>query len=131
MLPHKHLIIKAKSKHPPRTPESMEYFIGYIISEMDMKVAKGLAKNPQAYYCQLPGNEGITGMGILETSHIAIHVWDAPVQNLSEIQIDIYTCSELDVDDIYRLLRPIEITTVHHLVIDRENLKITDEFAAF
>ena len=27
-------------------------------------------------YCKMEGNRGITGIAVIETSHIAIHVWD-------------------------------------------------------
>ena len=61
-------------------------FIDYI----DMKILMG----PYVKYCTMEGNRGITGIAVIETSHIAIHVWDEPVPAL--MQIDIYSCAEFD-----------------------------------
>ena len=42
----------------------------------------------------MEGNRGITGIAVIETSHIAIHVWDEP--NPALMQIDVYSCAEFD-----------------------------------
>ena len=49
---------------------------------------------PYVKYCKMEGNRGITGIAVIETSHIAIHVWDEPVPAL--MQIDVYSCAEFD-----------------------------------
>tara|TARA_B100000287_G_scaffold145734_1_gene137536 strand:+ start:2132 stop:2404 length:273 start_codon:yes stop_codon:yes gene_type:complete len=49
---------------------------------------------PYVKYCDMEGNRGITGIAVIETSHVAIHVWDEPYPAL--MQIDIYSCSEFD-----------------------------------
>jgi S-adenosylmethionine/arginine decarboxylase-like enzyme len=55
-----------------------------------MKIMLG----PYVAYCDKPGNRGITGIAVIETSHIAIHVWDEPVPAL--VQFDVYSCAEFD-----------------------------------
>ena len=61
-----------------------------FIASINMKVMLG----PYVAYCNNEGNRGITGVAVIETSHIAIHVWDEPVPAL--MQIDIYSCAEFN-----------------------------------
>ena len=39
----------------------------------------------------MPGNRGVTAFAIIETSHIAMHIWDEP--NPALVQLDVYTCA--------------------------------------
>ncbi len=39
-------------------------------------------------------NRGITAISVIETSHIAMHVWDEPQPAL--MQLDIYSCAEFN-----------------------------------
>ena len=58
---------------------------------IDMKTIKG----PFASYVNNIGNRGITGFVMIETSHIAIHIWDEPDPAL--VQFDVYSCADFDV----------------------------------
>ena len=49
---------------------------------------------PYVKYCDTPGNRGITGVAVIETSHIALHVWDETEPAI--MQFDVYSCSEFD-----------------------------------
>ena len=64
----------------------LEEFIGFI----GMKIMMG----PYVAYCENEGNRGITGIAVIETSHIAMHVWDEPVPAM--MQLDVYSCAEFD-----------------------------------
>jgi S-adenosylmethionine/arginine decarboxylase-like enzyme len=66
----------------------------------------------------MPGNEGLTGVVVIETSHIAIHVWDAVEPAL--VQLDVYTCSTLDKDIIFAELEQWNPTKVEYKYLDRE-----------
>ena len=65
-----------------------------FIRSINMKLFMG----PYVKYCKMPGNRGITAVAIIETSHIAMHIWDEVSPAL--MQFDVYSCSELDVKDI-------------------------------
>ena len=54
---------------------------------------------PYVKYCNMPGNRGITAVAIIETSHIAMHIWDEPKPAL--MQMDVYSCGEFDVTQIF------------------------------
>ena len=81
---------------------------------------------PTASYCKMTGNRGVTAFAIIETSHIAMHIWDEP--NPALIQLDVYTCSEMNPEDVLPLLNELNPTRVEYKFLDREkNLKILEE----
>ena len=90
LLIHKHLIIRAEVNNPPRDVEYLTNWLKDFISFINMKIMLG----PYVAYCDKPGNRGITGVSVIETSHIAVHVWDEPVPAL--VQFDVYSCAEFD-----------------------------------
>ena len=56
---------------------------------------------------------------MIETSHIAIHVWDEPVPAM--MQLDVYSCAEFDP---YRIAEKIKndfnVTKLDYKVLNRE-----------
>ena len=90
LLIHKHLIIRADINNPPKDVDQLTEWLKDFIASINMKVMLG----PYVAYCNNEGNRGITGVAVIETSHIAIHVWDEPVPAL--MQIDIYSCAEFN-----------------------------------
>ena len=74
---------------------------------------------PLASYVDVPGNCGVTGVVIIETSHIAIHVWDEP--NPALIQLDVYTCGPFNKQDIFNELQQFEPSKVEWKFLDREH----------
>jgi S-adenosylmethionine/arginine decarboxylase-like enzyme len=90
LLIHKHLIIRAEVNNPPKDVNKLTEWLKDFISSINMKVMLG----PYVAYCNNEGNRGITGVAVIETSHIAMHVWDEPVPAL--MQIDIYSCAEFN-----------------------------------
>lgn len=88
---HKHLLVNAKVKDPMKTEESAIDFLTRLVERIDMKIIKG----PFASYVDKEGNRGLTAIVMIETSHIAFHIWDEP--NPSVVQFDLYTCGLLDI----------------------------------
>ena len=79
-----------------------------------------------AYYCNKEGNRGRTCVTVIETSHIAFHCWDE--QDPAMLQLDVYTCSELDEDTIFKQLETFQPTKITYKYYDRENnLKLVKE----
>jgi S-adenosylmethionine/arginine decarboxylase-like enzyme len=80
-----------------------------------MKIFMG----PYVKYCNMPGNRGITAVAIIETSHIAMHVWDEVSPAL--MQFDVYSCSELDPEEICKKIKKdFEITKIEYKFLNRE-----------
>jgi len=90
ILIHKHLIVRAEINNPPKDIEYLKSWMSDFIKFINMKVMLG----PYVAYCDNVGNRGITGVAVIETSHIAIHVWDEP--NPALMQLDVYSCANFD-----------------------------------
>jgi len=90
VLIHKHLIIRAEANRVPTDEKKLTIWMKDFIASIDMKILMG----PYVKYCTMEGNRGITGIAVIETSHITIHVWDEP--NPALMQIDVYSCAEFD-----------------------------------
>lgn len=119
MLEHQHVIVRAEVLNPPKSPEFIKEWLANVIESIGMKLAVGLEANPIAYYCDLEGNEGLTGAAILETSHTAIHVWDA--DSPAVVQYDLYSCSKIDLDTIFAHLEQFKPVKIEYTFLDREN----------
>ena len=116
VLVHKHLIVRAEAINPPMNEEFLTTWLQDFIKYINMKVLTG----PYVIYHDVPGNRGITGAAIIETSHIVMHVWDEPSPAL--MQFDVYSCGEFDPEQICRLIqRDFEITKIDYKFLDREN----------
>ena len=80
-----------------------------------MKIIKG----PFAGYVTKEGNRGITGVVMIETSHIAIHVWDETTPAL--VQCDVYSCAEFSSNEVLAEFLNMEVTKIDHVLLDRAN----------
>jgi S-adenosylmethionine/arginine decarboxylase-like enzyme len=115
ILEHKHLIIRAELKNPPKCAEAIQDWMKLLVDKIDMKILMG----PYAVYSDMVGNQGLTAVTIIETSHIAMHVWDEVDPAL--MQLDVYTCSKLNVDDVFLALSDFMPVNVEFKYIDREH----------
>ena len=116
LLVHKHLIVRAEAVRPPMDEMYLTEWLQDFITSINMKVLMG----PYVIYHNVPGNRGITGAAIIETSHIVMHVWDECSPAL--MQFDVYSCGEFDPEQICRLIqRDFEITKIDYKFLDREN----------
>ena len=112
---HKHLIIRAEANKVPTDEEQLQHWMREFIDSIDMKILMG----PYVKYCNVEGNRGITGIAVIETSHIAIHVWDEP--NPALMQIDVYSCAEFDVDEIAEKIKSdFDVIKLDYKYLNRE-----------
>jgi S-adenosylmethionine/arginine decarboxylase-like enzyme len=112
---HKHLIVRAEVSNPPRYEENIVDWTKNLIRDIGMKIMMG----PYAKYCTLEGNKGYTCITVIETSHVAIHIWDEPSPKL--IQLDVYTCSDLDINTIFDALEKFDPVKIDYKYLDRES----------
>jgi S-adenosylmethionine/arginine decarboxylase-like enzyme len=115
MLEHKHLIIRAEVKNPPTNEEWACKWISELVKDIDMKILMG----PYAKYLDVAGNRGLTCVTIIETSHIAMHVWDETDPAL--MQLDVYTCGSLDIDKVLEKIKIFDPVKIEYKFLDREN----------
>lgn len=112
---HKHLLIRAEVSEPPKTEEHIIFWIKTLIKKIDMKILAG----PYASKVTKKGNAGITGVAIIETSHIVMHTWDE--NNPSLIQLDVYSCKDFKETDVLDSLSEFKPIEVDYKYFDREN----------
>ena len=112
---HKHLIIRAEANRVPTDEEQLTEWLKEFIDSISMKILMG----PYVKYCKMEGNRGITGIAVIETSHIAIHVWDEP--NPALMQIDVYSCAEFNVDEIANKIKSdFDVVKLDYKYLNRE-----------
>lgn len=115
MLFHKHLLVNAKVNSPIQNEQEAIDFLTRLVSEIDMKIIKG----PFAHYVDKPGNKGLTAIVMIETSHIAFHIWDE--EEPGSLQFDLYTCGSLDTPKVMELLNErFDIEDMDWVLLDRE-----------
>ena len=114
---HKHIIIRAECNNPPMWPDDAIAWWNKLVVDIGMKKLD-VEHNPICGYVDTPGNSGLTIAGIIETSHIAMHVWDEIDPYL--IQIDVYTCSSLDTSVVMKALEQFEPVGIETKFLDRE-----------
>jgi S-adenosylmethionine/arginine decarboxylase-like enzyme len=112
---HKHLIIRAEVGNPLKEEQLAIDWMNSLIEKIGMKVMMG----PFAKYLDVVGNRGLTAVAIIETSHIALHVWDEDKPAL--LQLDVYTCGPLDPYDVVEALREFHPVKIEMKYLDREN----------
>ena len=112
---HKHLLIRAEVNKPPASEEHIIFWLKNLIKKIDMKILAG----PYATKVTKKGNAGITGVAIIETSHVVIHTWDE--NNPALIQLDVYSCKDFKKSDILECLEEFETVQVDYKYFDREN----------
>lgn len=115
MLQHKHLLIRAEVNNPPTDEEYIKEWFKRLISDIGMKLLRG----PISAYVDVPGNKGLTCVAIIETSHIAMHVWDEDHPGL--MQLDVYTCGEFDPQKVFNAIGEFGPTKVDFKYLDREH----------
>ena len=89
-------------------------FLRRMIKAIGMKAMYG----PVASYSKMPGNKGLTAFAIIETSHIAMHIWDET--NPALVQLDVYTCGPFEPQSVLDLLQELKPTKVEFKYLDRE-----------
>ena len=94
---HKHLIVRTNIGWCPQEEDlnKVSDWIRSLIKKIDMKLLAG----PYTTYVKEKGNKGMTSIAIIETSHIALHIWDEVNPGL--MQLDVYSCANFDPQDVF------------------------------
>ena len=113
MLDHKHLITKGQLDRV-LTVEDVTNLINELVQALDMKYVETMPINPVVGY---EPNEypGVSGVGIITTSHIAIHTWDKTMQ----YQLDIYSCKTFTKDTVHAVTKKYGLNEESIRIFDR------------
>jgi S-adenosylmethionine/arginine decarboxylase-like enzyme len=121
ILEHKHLIVRAEVRNPPKDTKNMEAWMSNMVHSIGMQELAA----PRAIYSDMVGNRGLTCDVILNTSNAVIHTWDEVDPGL--FMLDVYTCGALDPNVIFGLLEEFEPVKIEYMYIDREHgLKVLE-----
>ena len=116
ILVHKHLIVRAEIKKPPQSESYFEGWLKDFIESINMKILIG----PFCKYSDMPGNEGLTGGAVIETSHVVMHCWDRVEHPI--MQLDVCSCSEFDpIKVCEKVKEDFGATKIEYKFLDREH----------
>jgi S-adenosylmethionine/arginine decarboxylase-like enzyme len=122
VIKHKHLIIRAETKKTPEEPKWLHSWLVQLVDDIGMDICQG----PITAYVDVPGNKGLTGVVIIETSHIAVHIWDEVNPGL--LQMDVYSCADFNPQDIFdKIEEAFEPVKLEYKFLDREKSLTTIE----
>ena len=113
---HNHILLNGYVSNPPQEMELTKAWLSELVSDIDMKTIQG----PYASYVDVEGNRGLTATVMIETSHIALHVWDEETPAL--IQFDLYTCGELPMQKVIDKVNDfMGLQNYWYMVMERRN----------
>ncbi len=118
-LNHVHMLGKAYLVNPPRTVEVFNDWLKVLVERIDMKILMG----PYSIDCKTLGNEGITGVIVIETSHCSGHVWHAVERPF--MTWDVYSCVLFNPDVVIRHIHEhFQIDELSYTVLDRNDVPV-------
>lgn len=112
---HKHIILRIEANKPPSEKELSSWMTN-LVDSIGMKI---LAGPISADITDVEGNCGPTCVVVIETSHMACHVWTEPDPAL--IQLDVYTCGLFDPGVVLDYIQDWEPVKVEYKYLDREH----------
>ena len=114
---HKHLIVRADIGWTPKEEDlnKVSDWIRSLIKKIQMKLLAG----PYTTYVNELGNKGMTSVAIIETSHIALHIWDETNPGL--MQLDVYSCADFSPQDVFdEVEKMFDTKKIEYKFLDRE-----------
>jgi S-adenosylmethionine/arginine decarboxylase-like enzyme len=119
---HKQMLINAKVSNPIKNETDAINFLETLVKQIGMKIIKG----PYAKYVENIGNKGLTAAVLIETSHIAFHIWDE--QEPAMLQFDLYTCGQLDKEQVIKAIQErFDVVSMDWLLYDRAHGFVLEE----
>lgn len=114
MVQHKHLIIRSEVLEPILDPLVAEDWMKRLIQAIGMKLFRG----PISGCTVTEGNHGVTCVAIIETSHIALHIWDDIHPGL--VQLDVYSCADFEISSVLLFLGEMNPVKTEYKFLNRE-----------
>lgn len=112
---HIHFLATVTLDKPRFTEQSVADWLIRLVRAVEMEVLSG----PHVSVCNDPGNEGITGVIVLSTSHSSIHVWDQLVEPYAKL--DLYSCKRFALDTVLGMIEELHPRVCEYEVIDRNH----------
>jgi len=115
-LDHRHIIVTAYVSNPPLTVKSGEDFLHELVDLVGMQILM----NANAIYCEDLGNEGVTGVVGLTTSHSSFHSWHMAERPF--VNFDLYSCRDFSAEEVLKHIdKSFGILEATFMVINRND----------
>jgi len=112
---HNHFLLNGYVQRPPVDNDIVIDWMTQLVDDVGMKIIQG----PYSSYVSKEGNRGLTATVMIETSHIALHVWDE--EEPAMIQFDLYTCSTLPARIVLSSIDSfMGLQSYHYMVMERK-----------
>ena len=126
LIQHKQMLINAKVSNPIKNETDAINFLETLVKQIGMKIMMG----PYAKYAETEGSKGLTAAVLIETSHIAFHIWDE--QEPAMLQFDLYTCGQLDKEQVIKAIKErFDVVSMDWLLYDRARGFVLKESGSF
>lgn len=114
---NKHILATGYLENAPGADyvPQLEQWFHDLVEAVDMKVLI----NPVCVYCTDEGNEGVTGIVGITTSHSSIHFWSGTESKPAYYKFDLYSCKDFSVDAVSAMLRKLGTYKFTYTVVDR------------
>lgn len=126
-LEFKHIMVRAIVKNPLKDIDELKAWSLGVIDAVNMKLAEIPGeKNPIAWNCDIPGNEGMTLVAVIETSNLAYHDWK--VDNGTMVELDLFSCGPFTTEQVIGEVMKLSPISLEYKFFDREHsLDLLDE----
>lgn len=111
---NKHILVTGYIAEAPG-PEyvyTLQDWFNRLVEAVDMKVLI----DPICVWCNDEGNEGVTGMVGITTSHSSIHFWSGEP---SFYKFDLYSCKDFALESVAEMLKELGTYKFTYTVVDR------------
>jgi S-adenosylmethionine/arginine decarboxylase-like enzyme len=119
-LNHKHILVSGYVANPPLNEAELEDWFRDLVKAVGMQVFM----EPKAKWCDGEGNEGITGVVGLETSHSSCHIWTN--RKVPFFTFDLYSCADFSPRTVLELLDRWELVDYDFIVLDRNPCELKE-----
>jgi len=115
---HRHLIVRAYVKNPPKSEEALAEWCKETIALVGMKVIGG----PLVVRGEMKDNEGLTAVAVLDFSHLSVHTWDRV--NPALIEFDLFSCKDFNMENVIEKINEFDTLDFSYMFIDRDSMDL-------
>jgi S-adenosylmethionine/arginine decarboxylase-like enzyme len=111
---NKHILVTGYLNEAPQAEyvTFLEDWFNRLVEAVDMKVLI----DPICVWCNDEGNEGVTGMVGITTSHSSIHFWSGEP---AYYKFDLYSCKDFALESVAEMLKELGTYKFTYTVVDR------------
>ena len=108
---HKHLLLTGYLTAPLTVDDAskVEDWFVRLVDAVNMNILI----RPKVVWCETDGNEGLTGIVCIDTSHSSCHFWD------DYFTFDLYSCKDFNLTTVFNLLKEFNVSHIEYDVVDR------------